>query len=87
LGNFTPDAQGHVSGVVTISTDFLSQATFNFILMDGTGKTVALVQQGVPGQMLQVVRSISGFNLVVAKASCASACTLAPGSTFGTLGP
>jgi len=37
--------------------------------------------------MLQVVRSISGFNLVVAKASCASACTLAPGSTFGTLGP
>jgi hypothetical protein len=75
------------SGVVTISTDFVSQATFNFILMDGTGKTVAFVQQGVPGQMLQVVRSISGFSLVVAKASCASACTLGPGSTFGTLGP
>lgn len=87
LGNFTPDAQGHVSGVVTISTDFQSQASFNFILLDGTGKTVALVQQGVPGQMFQMVRGISGFSLVVAKASCAVACTLAPGSTFGTLGP
>jgi len=87
LGNFTPDAQGHVSGVVTISTNFQSQANFNFILMDSTGKTVALVQQGVPGQMFQIVRSISGFNLVVAKASCTAACTLAPGSTFGTLGP
>ena len=86
LGNFTPDAQGHVSGVITISTDFQSQATFNFILMDGTGKTVALVQQGVPGQMFHIARSISGFNLVVAKASCAAACTLGPGSTFGTLG-
>jgi hypothetical protein len=86
LGNFTPDAEGHVSGVVTISTDFKSQATFNFILMDGTGKTVALVQQGVPGQMFNIVRSISGFNLVVAKVSCAAACTLAPGSSFGTLG-
>jgi hypothetical protein len=86
LGNFTPDTEGHVSGVVTISTDFQSQTSFNFILMDRAGKTIALVQQGVPGQMFQVVRSISGFNLVVAKASCTVACTLAPGSTFGTLG-
>jgi Malectin domain len=87
LGNFTPNAQGQVSGVVTISTDFQSQASFNFILLDSTGKTMALVQQGVPGQMFQTIRSISGFNLVVAKASCATACTLASGSTFGTLGP
>jgi hypothetical protein len=87
LGNFTPDAEGHVSGVVIISTDFQSQASFNFILMDGTGKTVALVQQGVPGQMFHTVRSISGFSVVVGKASCAVACALAPGSTFGTLGP
>jgi hypothetical protein len=87
LGNFTPNTQGQVSGVVTISTDFQSQASFNFNLLDGTGKTVAVVQQGVPGQMFQIVRSISGFSLVIAKASCATACTLAPGSTFGTLGP
>jgi hypothetical protein len=87
LGNFAPDAQGHVSGVVTISTDFQSLASFNFILMDGTGKVVALVEQVVPGQMFQMVKSISGFSLVVAKASCTVTCTLAPGSTFGTLGP
>jgi DNA-binding beta-propeller fold protein YncE len=86
LGNFTPDAQGHVSGVVTIATDFQSPTSFNFILMDGTGKALALVEEVVPGQMFQIVRSISGFSLVVAKASCTVACTLAPGSTFGTLG-
>jgi len=86
LGNFTPDAQGRVSGVVTIATDFQSPTSFNFILMDGTGKALALVEEVVPGQMFQIVRSISGFSLVVAKASCTVACTLAPGSTFGTLG-
>lgn len=86
LGSFPLDSSGNVSGSVTISTNFQDQLTLNFYLVDGTGKVLGSMQQQIPGVTFQLVHSITGFHVVLKAGSC-PVCTLAPGSTMGTMGP
>jgi len=87
LGQFTPDGQGNISATVSLMTNFADICTFNFYLLDATGKQVGFMQQQIPGVTFNLVHSITGFKIVLGKSSCAAGnCTLAPGSTMGTLG-
>ena len=87
LTTFTPNGSGIISGIVSISTNYSDAPQFLFLLKDAAGNVAGVVQQSVPGATFKVVHSVTGFKLIINKASCAATqCTLSSGSTFGTLG-
>lgn len=83
LADLAPDANGAVSGTVSVDMSQPDPVTFKFILLDTNEKTIGFMQQAVPKAMFSAVHGVNNFKIVISKTNL----TLAAGTDPGTLTP